>query len=108
MEYLCNNPSARRKTEQIWTAELGNLQMGARCNEMDVSGRGSSFHIIFGRYINGNYLCIPGWNVGCELSGLTDTFWNTERIEKQIGKVDAITVATALKEAYFLIEKAVV
>ncbi|HZK70157.1 MAG TPA: DUF6618 family protein [Clostridia bacterium] len=108
MEYICHNPSARKKYDQKWKAELNNIRIGTNYSEMDVIGRGSSFHVIFGRYINGNYLCIPEWNVGCDLASLTDTFWNTEKIENQIGKVDAITVASALKEAYLLIEKAVV
>lgn len=108
MEYICNNPSARKKCDQLWKAELNNLRVGINHSEMDVSGRGSSFHVIFGRYTYGNYLCIPILNVGCELASLTDAFWNTERIESQMGKIDAITVASALKEAYFLIEKAVV
>jgi len=62
---------------------------------MEVNTRGSYFHVIFGKYSYGNYVCIANWNVGCELSSYTDLFWNTERISKQMNsKIDAISVAS--------------
>ena len=40
---------------------------------------------------------MPDFNAGCHLTDFQDIFWNTERLTKVIGKVDGITVATALK-----------
>lgn len=37
---------------------------------------GSSFHIIVGRQINGNFLCMPSHGVGCEMARLSDRYWN--------------------------------
>ncbi len=43
-----------------------------------------------------NYLCIHNHDMGCELSGFSDIFWNEERIGSLTRKVDAVTVATGL------------
>lgn len=34
------------------------------------------FHLIFGRQINGRFLCIPNWFIGCELAAYDDIQWN--------------------------------
>lgn len=67
--------------------------------EMMVSARGSRFHILFGKHTYGNFLCIPNWNVGCEMAGLSDTFWNLERLTRQLKKTDATSVVYALAAA---------
>lgn len=36
----------------------------------------SSFHLIFGHKASGMFLCIPDWNIGCDLSELSDRDWN--------------------------------
>ena len=48
---------------------------------------------------HGNYLCIPNWDVGTELSSLTDLFWNEERLRhySRMKKADACTIVSALK-----------
>ena len=52
------------------------LQLSREPYEVNVEARGWSFHMIFGSQINGMFLCIPNWNVGCELSRLSDRDWN--------------------------------
>lgn len=68
--------------------------------EVKLSARGSYFHLLIGSYAYGNYICIPNWNVGSELAGLKDFFWNCERLrnETSLKKVDACSVAYALAE----------
>lgn len=92
MDYQC-----RYKTK-TWDGTYENLEIYQDRLEVDVSGRGSRFHIIVGRYQNGNYLCIPSCQVGCELAGYQDTFWNLEQLSRQISMVDAVTLVTAIKE----------
>lgn len=48
--------------------------------EVDVETMGASFRLIFGSKINGRFLCIPNWALGCELSDLEDHRWNIESI----------------------------
>ena len=50
--------------------------------EMDIEANGWTFHTIVGEHRDGNYICIPNWNIGSELAGLRDVFWNEERLKK--------------------------
>ncbi len=87
------------------SVEISHIKTIKNCYSIDVTGHGSSFHIIFGKSNKGNYLCIPEWNVGCELASFSDSFWNQERLEQQLSKTDAITIAIAIKEASQFISK---
>ena len=107
MQYKCYNEKARANHDKSWNATIKSLKAVNNHYEMKVEGRGSSFYIIFGKYINGGYICIPEWNVGCEMASYQDTFWNMERLGDKLGKVDAITVVTAIKEAGNIIENSV-
>ena len=67
--------------------------------EMEVSARGSCFHIFCGRYCNGFYLCIPSINVGTGLAQLNDTLWNREHLEctfPTLSRIDIISITGAL------------
>ena len=44
------------------------------------TARGYYYHMIFGNQINGNFLCIPNWHVGCELAGLDNISWNMDSL----------------------------
>lgn len=69
--------------------------------EAVVSAEGYSFHILFGSQCNGNFLCIPNWHLGCELSSLNDVFWNLESIsgrDESFSYENATAIAYALKE----------
>ena len=50
-----------------WECSLEILQIGNPC-EAELCARGSRFHLIVGKHSYGNYLCIPNWAVGTELS----------------------------------------
>ena len=80
-------------------ASINPIQIDHQPYEMDLEARGYSFHLIFGSQVNGNFLCIPNWQFGCELGGLTDKFWNTESIlhaDSQLDYEDATAIAWAL------------
>ena len=81
-----------------WEGSLEILQRGNPC-EAELCARGSRFHLIVGKHSYGNYLCIPNWDVGTELSSLTDLFWNEERLRhySRMKKADACTIVSALK-----------
>ena len=57
-------------------------QLSKEPYEVDVEALGYSFHLIFGRQCNGWFLCIPNWNIGCELADPSDRFWNLDSILK--------------------------
>ena len=45
----------------------------------------NSFHLIFGEQINGGFLCIPNWSIGCELASYDDIRWNEESLSEAAG-----------------------
>ena len=63
----------------IRTGEMEILRSGGNL-ELDIKANGWMFHAIIGSHRDGNFLCIPNWDVGSELAGLDDGFWNEERL----------------------------
>lgn len=94
MEYECLSKSGKRTTR--WTGELRLLHKEQDTYEVEITGRGSYFHVITGSHRYGKYLCIPNHDIGSELAGYLDVFWNQERLSRQLKKVDALTVAYGL------------
>ena len=93
---LCKKKSGKRS--ESWYGRLVITRTGNPC-EAELSARGSYFHLIVGRHsYGGNYLCIPNMNIGSELAGLDDTFWNDERLQNysKMRAVDRCSVTTAL------------
>lgn len=56
----------------------------------------SSIMVLFGKTSRGGFACMPDFGAGCHLADLKNKFWNTEKLTQVLGKVDGITVATAL------------
>ncbi len=61
---------------------------------------GNYYSVIFGKYVNGGFCCIPNWGVGCELAQFSDIFWNTESIGRALddfesGRAIAKMIATS-------------
>lgn len=98
MDYICYDYDQTKEPKQPWIGRLNLYGVSGAAYEVEIMGRGSSFHAIVGRHRYGNYICIPDHEVGSELSRLTDVFWNWERLSKQMNEVDAATVAHALNQ----------
>ena len=47
---------------------------------MEIEANGWTFHVVVGRLDQGNFICIPNWNIGGELAGPGDVHWNAERL----------------------------
>ena len=89
--------SAASKTP--WTGEIIPIQLKQEPYEIEVSARGSYFHLLVGHHAYGNFLCIPNWDIGTELASLSDSFWNLERLSStKLKKVDACSITYALVE----------
>ena len=91
MEYTCKLNGSSPWTGKVWLIKQYENQL-----ELDISGRGTQFHVIVGNHQYGKYLCIPNHGIGCELAALSDTFWNWEQLSRFLGDVDACTVASGL------------
>lgn len=87
------------ESKKTWAGEIKPIQLDHEPYEAEVSARGSCFHLLVGHHAYGNYICIPNWDIGTELSDLSDSFWNLERLSStKLKKVDACSVAYALLE----------
>lgn len=96
LEFTCTASESMKSKH--WKGQIHSIKL-SNPYEIEVTARESSFHIICGKHSNGNYLCIPNWNIGSELASFSDYFWNLERITAhypKLSKVDAISIATAL------------
>ena len=82
--------------KSCWDASIRILFCSSRICEAVAEGRSTTFHFIAGHYRDGNFLCVPSHGFGCELSSLTDTFWNSERIRKHLCPVDSATLVAAI------------
>ena len=56
--------------------------------EMTLDTHGCSFHLICGRQINGNFLCIPNWQFGCELADYSEKSWNMNSMLDKYSQID--------------------
>jgi len=75
MEFLCTNQTEKRKTQ--WTGVISSIKGNREKCEFEVRSRGHYYHVVIGTHDFGNFVCIPNWNVGCELSDFSDLFWNS-------------------------------
>lgn len=68
-------------------------------HHIGIEYNGNYYSVIFGKYVNGGFFSIPGWNVGGELGAFDDIFWNTESIGRSLkNKRAAKQIALAIAE----------
>lgn len=94
MDFQCKKTSGKRT--ECWIGSIKNLKKFGSHYEIWIESRSSIF-VMFGKTSRGYFACMPDFDAGCHLTDFQDFFWNTERLSKVLGKVDGITVATALK-----------
>ena len=87
-------PSKKRS----WEGEVIPIYIGQRTVECEINARGSSFHVLIGKYKFGRCICIPNWDIGTELASLKDIYWNREHLEKYtaLNTVDASSIACGI------------
>ena len=74
--------------------------------EVDVETMGYSFHLIFGKQIHGWFLCIPNWNIGCELADPSDRNWNLNSLlrTKQMEYEESTAIVWAICSIHELLK----
>ena len=79
--------------------EIHPIQLHAQPYEVKLYLNGGSYHLIFGRQINGWFLCIPNHQIGVELAHPSNKLWNQGSLEEAgMAISEASTIAYALKE----------
>jgi hypothetical protein len=94
MVFECINKTSKR-TER-WTGQIIYLENFGTHYELKIESR-SSITVLFGKTSHGGFACIPDFGAGCHLASLRDSYWNKERLVEVLGKIDGITVASALR-----------
>jgi hypothetical protein len=93
MRFKCANETGGKN--ERWEGSITNyIRYESHC-EITIQSR-SSIMVLFGNTSRGGFACMPDFGAGCHLTDLKDIFWNTEKLVEVLGKVDGITVATAL------------
>ena len=94
-EFVCTIPA--EKGEERWLGEVVVKRHSTCMAELLIYGRDSCINAVIGKYMNGQYICIPDIDTGCPLGRLSDPFWNRERLSAHMNGTDAVTVAHALR-----------
>jgi hypothetical protein len=81
--------------KEKWLGKIAYLKNYGSHFEIQIQSR-SSLMVLFGETSRGYFASIPDFHAGCHLVNPRDIFWNTESLTRVLGKVDGITVATAL------------
>ena len=95
MIFECVNK--KKSGNEKWTCEITQFKNYGSHYEIVIESS-SRIHVLFGKTILGAFACMPDFGVGCHMIGLENQSWNTERLIGVLGKIDGITVATALNE----------
>jgi len=88
------------KKYEEWDGYVKSIRNYGSHYEIQIQSR-SGFVFMIGNYINGAFVSIPAFGVGCDISGYDDYFWNNEHLAKFMNPVDAATVAEALRTLNF-------
>lgn len=97
VEFVCTGPAEGDGIGQRWVGEVKVRSHSMHTAELLIYGRGSCINAVIGKYMSGQYICIPDIDAGCPLSRLSDIRWNKERLSAHMREPDAVTVAHALR-----------
>lgn len=86
----------RKSGNESWIGKITHFKNYGTHYEIVIESR-SRILVLFGKTEQGAFACMPDFGAGCHLVDPKDQFWNTEKLTHVLGKVDGITVATALK-----------
>ena len=79
-----------------WSGVVTHLINHGSHYEIYISSR-SEFVLIVGEYVSGSFISIPALNAGSGLADYENYFWNKECLASIMNKVDAATIAEALR-----------
>lgn len=94
VRFDCHEKIGRRL--EHWSGIVTRLINHGSHYEIFIKSR-SGFVFIVGQYVSGGFISIPAFNVGSDLADYGDYFWNKERLASIMNKVDAVTIAEALR-----------
>jgi hypothetical protein len=97
VHFHCREKIGRKHEE--WDGYVKSIRNHGSHYEIQIQSR-SGFVFMIGKYINGSFVSIPAFGVGCDIARYNDYFWNYEHLVSLMNPVDAATVAEALRTLY--------
>ena len=94
MVFRCREKTGHKYEE--WYGSVNRVINHGSHYEIQIKSR-SGFIFMVGKYINGGFISIPSFGVGCDLAGYGDYFRNNGQLSNRMNRVDAATVAEALR-----------
>ncbi len=94
LTFHCRQKIGRKYEE--WNGYVKCIHNHGSHYEIHIESR-SGFIFIIGNYLNGGFISIPAFGIGCDLADHCDYFWNNEHLSRLMNPVDAATVAEALR-----------
>jgi len=94
LQFHCQEKIGKRY--ERWSGAVTGLVNHGSHYEVFINSR-SGFIFMVGEYANGHFISVPAFNVGADLADYGDYFWNNERLASVMNKVDAATIAEALR-----------
>lgn len=93
MEFECVNQT--KKGKETWTGRITSIINYGSHYEIAIDSR-SGIMVLIGKTSMGTFACMPDFSAGCHLATLDDMFYSTEKLTDVMGRIDGITVASAL------------
>ena len=67
--------------------------------EHEIEFNGCSFLVIFGKHVNGGFICIPNWQISCEASADGNVLYNTEKLHSSgLDEDSSLIIAKYIKD----------
>lgn len=104
MKLKCHDRKAGSRDENEWIISVEIQRRTHTGFEARIIDGAWMYYIVAGKFQYGYYLCIPGWNIGVELSTYKDVFWNLESLSKVMKRRGAISIISAIKHISETIE----
>ncbi|MCM1224226.1 MAG: hypothetical protein NC548_58220 [Lachnospiraceae bacterium] len=97
IEFVCTSLEEGGAREERWLGEVKVRSRGRDTAELVIYGRDRCINAVIGKYMGGQYICIPDIDMGCPMGRLSDLSGNKERLSAHMDKAAAVTAAHALR-----------
>lgn len=98
MEFVSTAVADGSKEGRRWPGKVKVRRSSKYMAELIINyGKESCINAVLGKYMGGQYICIPDMDIGCLVGSLSDIKGNKERLSAHMCYEDAATVAHALR-----------
>lgn len=89
MEFEC------KSGQEAWKGVIYNFTKRDNIYEFWIQSK-TDIMVIIGPTSRGGFACFPDLRASCHLTSLKNKYWNAEQLTETLGKVNGLTVSSAL------------